>query len=78
MIAWSESPAKIIFQSCFPEETIDELIVATRHSIRIPMKQIDPLNLMIPMTSPAAVTISPSIGVRSERKSTNSSLIKVA
>ena len=69
---------KLFSRAVFPDDTIDEFIVATRQSIRIPMKHIDPLNLIIPMTSPAAVTISPWIGVRSEHNSTNSSLIRVA
>ena len=68
---------KLFSYAVFPDETIDVLMSATRHSIRTPMKQIDPLNLIIPITSPAAVTMSPSIGVRSEQRS-SSSLTSVA
>ena len=69
---------KVFSRAVFPDDSIDEFMVATRHSIRIPIKQMDPLNLIIPMTSPAAVTISPSIGLRSEHRSTSSLLIRVA
>ena len=74
----SKVQLKLFSNAVFPDETIDVLMSATRHSIRTPMKQIDPLNLIIRITSPAAVTMSPSIGVRSEQRSISSSLTSVA
>jgi hypothetical protein len=69
---------KLFSIAVFPDDTIDVLMFATRHSMRTPIKQMNPLNLIIPITSPAAVTMSPSIGVRSVQSSTSSSFTRVA